>query len=89
MQNKSRKLILKVFEKEKVYIIKYILSNLNEFTFLSVMHIQSKLKIALSEACKNLQIQILKFIIDILSKNVQINDDTIILHNDKIKIYKL
>ena len=39
MQNKSRKLMLKVFEKEKIYIIKYILSDLNEFTLLSAMHI--------------------------------------------------
>ena len=54
MQNKSRKLILKVFEKERVYIIKYILSNLNEFTLLSVIHIQSKSKITLLEVYKNL-----------------------------------
>jgi len=54
MQNKSRKLILKVFKKEKVYIIKYILNNFNEFALLSVMYIQSKLKITLSEAYKNL-----------------------------------
>jgi len=39
IQNKSRKLILKVFKKEKVYIIKYILNNLNEFILLSIMHI--------------------------------------------------
>jgi len=56
MQNKSEKLILKAFKKEKVYIVKYILNNLNEFTLLSVMHIQSKLKITFSEAYKNLQI---------------------------------
>ena len=54
MWNKSRKLILKAFKKEKVYIIKHILNNLNEFVLLSVMHIQSKSEIALSEACKNL-----------------------------------
>ena len=46
--------MLKVFKKERVYIIKYILNNFNEFTLLSVMHIQSKSKIVLSEACKNL-----------------------------------
>jgi len=54
MQNKSKKLMLKAFEKEKVYIVKYILNNLNEFTLLSVMHIQSKSEIALSEVYKNL-----------------------------------
>ncbi len=54
MQNKSRKLILEVSEKERVYIIKYILNNLNEFTLLSVMHVQSKSKITFSEVCKNL-----------------------------------
>ncbi len=54
MQNKSEKLILEAFKKEKVYIIKYILNDLNEFILLSVMHIQSKLKITFSEACKNL-----------------------------------
>jgi len=54
MQNKSRKLILKAFKKEEVYIIKYILNSLNEFALLSVMHIQNKLKITLLEACKNL-----------------------------------
>jgi len=54
MQNKSKKLMLKVSEKEKVYIVKYILNNLNEFTLLSVMHIQSKSEIALSEVYKNL-----------------------------------
>jgi len=48
--------MLKVFKKERVYIIKYILNNFNEFTLLSVMHIQSKLKITLLKACKNLQI---------------------------------
>ncbi len=54
MQNKSRKLMLKVFKKERIYIVKYILNNLNEFTLLSVMHIQSKSEITLSEVCKNL-----------------------------------
>ena len=39
MQNKSEKLMLKIFKKERVYIIKYILNNLNEFALLSVMHI--------------------------------------------------
>jgi len=53
MQNKSRKLMLKVFKKEQIYIIKHILNNLNEFTLLSVMHIQSKSKIALLKVCKN------------------------------------
>jgi len=54
MQNKNRKLILKVFKKERVYIVKYILNNLNEFALLSIIHTQSKSKITLSEACKNL-----------------------------------
>ena len=54
MQNKSKKLMLEASEKEEIYIIKYILNNLNEFTLLSVMHVQSKLKITLSEAYKNL-----------------------------------
>ncbi len=54
MQNKNEKLMLKAFKKEEVYIVKYILNNLNEFTLLSVMHIQSKSEIALSEVCKNL-----------------------------------
>jgi len=49
MQNKSKKLILEAFKKEKVYIIKYILNNLNEFVLLSVMHVQSESKITLSE----------------------------------------
>ncbi len=53
MQNKSKKLMLEAFKKERVYIIKYILSNFNEFALLSIMYIQSKLKIALSEVCKN------------------------------------
>jgi len=39
MQNKSRKLMLKVSEKKRVYIVKYILSNFNEFALLSVMYI--------------------------------------------------
>ncbi len=56
MQNKSKKLMLKAFKKERVYIIKYILMNFNEFALLSVMHIQSKLKITLSEIYKNSQI---------------------------------
>jgi len=54
MQNKSRKLMLKVFKKERIYIVKYILNNLNEFTLLSVIHIQSKSEVTLSEVCKNL-----------------------------------
>jgi len=54
MQNRSEKLILKAFKKKKVYIIKYILNNFNEFVLLSVMYTQSKSEIALSEACKNL-----------------------------------
>ena len=54
MQNKSRKLMLKISKKERVYIIKHILSNLNEFTLLSVMHIQSKSEITLLKICKNL-----------------------------------
>ncbi len=53
MQNKSRKLILEIFKKEEVYIIKYILNDFNEFALLSVMYIQSKSKITLLEACKN------------------------------------
>jgi len=53
-QNKSRKLILKIFKKKEVYIIKHILNNLNEFILLSVIHIQSKLKITLLEVYKNL-----------------------------------
>ncbi len=39
MQNKSEKLILKAFKKERVYIVKHILNNLNEFVLLSIMHI--------------------------------------------------
>ncbi len=39
MQNKSEKLILEAFKKEKVYIVKHILNDLNEFALLSVMHI--------------------------------------------------
>jgi len=39
MQNKSKKLMLKAFKKEEVYIIKYILNDLNEFTLLFIMHI--------------------------------------------------
>ncbi len=70
MQNKSRKLMLKVFKKERVYIIKYILNNLNEFALLSIINIQSKLKITFLKVCKNLQIQILRFITDTLIKNV-------------------
>ncbi len=54
MQNKSEKLILKAFKKEEVYIVKHILNDFNEFALLSVMHIQSKSKITLSEVCKNL-----------------------------------
>ncbi len=54
MQNKSEKLMLKAFKKEEVYIIKYILNNLNEFVLLSVIHIQSESEIALSKVCKNL-----------------------------------
>ncbi len=89
MWNKSKKLILKAFKKERVYIIKYILNNFNEFALLSVMHIQSKLKITLLKVYKNLQIQISEFTIDILSENMQINDDTAMSYNNKIKIYRL
>jgi len=39
MQNKSKKLMLKAFKKEKVYIVKYILNDLNKFTLLFAMHI--------------------------------------------------
>ncbi len=39
IQNKSEKLILKAFKKEKVYIVKYVLNDLNEFALLSVMYI--------------------------------------------------
>jgi len=39
MQNKSRKLMLKAFKKEEVYIVKHILNNLDEFTLLFVMHV--------------------------------------------------
>jgi len=56
MQNKIKKLMLKAFKKERIYIIKYILNNLNEFTLLSVMYIQSESKITLLKVCKNLQI---------------------------------
>jgi len=69
MQNKSRKLMLEVFKKEKVYIVKYILNDLNEFILLSAIYIQSKSKITLWEVYKNLQIQILRFITDTLSEN--------------------
>ncbi len=54
MQNKSKKLMLKTSEKKKVYIIKYILNDFNEFALLSVMHIQSKSKITLLKVYKNL-----------------------------------
>ncbi len=54
MQNKSKKLMLKAFKKKEVYIIKYILNDLNEVTLLSTIHIQSKSEIILSEICKNL-----------------------------------
>ncbi len=56
MWNKSKKLMLKASEKEEVYIVKHILSDLDEFALLSVMHVQSESKITLSEACKNLQV---------------------------------
>ncbi len=46
--------MLKASEKERVYIIKYILNNLNEFILLSVMHVQSKSKITLFKVYKNL-----------------------------------
>ncbi len=39
MQNKSRKLMLKVFKKEKVYIVKYILNSFNEFALFFVIYI--------------------------------------------------
>jgi len=39
MQNKSKKLMLKAFKKEEVYIVKHILNDLNEFVLLSVIHI--------------------------------------------------
>ncbi len=70
MQNKNKKLILEAFKKEKVYIVKHILSDLNEFTLLFIIYIQSKSKITLLKTYKNLQIQISKFITDIFSKNV-------------------
>ncbi len=62
--------MLKVFKKKRVYIIKYILNNLNKFILLSIMHIQSKLKITLSKIYENLQIQILRFTTDTFSENV-------------------
>ncbi len=46
--------MLKAFKKERIYIVKHILNDFNEFVLLSAMHIQSKSEIALSEACKNL-----------------------------------
>lgn len=72
MQNKSVKLMLKASEKEEVYIVKHISSDLDEFALLSVMHVQSELKVTLSEACENLQIQTFKFTTNTLSENVQI-----------------
>jgi len=56
MQNKSKKLMLEASKKERIYIVKYILNNFNEFTLLSVIYIQSESKITLLKACKNLQI---------------------------------
>jgi len=56
IQNKSKKLMLKVFKKERIYIIKYILNDFNEFILLSAIHIQSKSEITLLKVCKNLQI---------------------------------
>ena len=39
MQNKNEKLMLEASEKEEVYIVKYILNNLNEFALLLIIHI--------------------------------------------------
>ncbi len=46
--------MLEAFKKEEVYIIKYILNNFNEFALLSIIYVQSKSEITLSEVCKNL-----------------------------------
>jgi len=48
MQNRHDRLILKVSEREEVYIVKHIFKNLDEFTLLSVMFTQHKLEVALS-----------------------------------------
>ncbi len=38
MYNKYSKTIIEVLEQDKVYIIKYIVKSLNEFTLISVMY---------------------------------------------------
>ena len=89
MQNKSRKLMLEASEEGGVYIVKHISSSLDEFALLSVMHVQSEPEITLPEACKNLQIQTSEFTIDTFSEDVQMNDDTVMSHDDKVKTYRL
>jgi len=89
MQNKSKKLMLEASEEGRVYIVKHISSGLDEFALLSAMHVQSKPKITLSEACENLQVQIPESTIDTLSEDVQMNDDTVMSHDDKAKTYRL
>ena len=58
MQNKHDRIIIKVFEQNKVYIVKHIAKNLNEFVLLFVIYTSFNLKITLSATKLNINSQI-------------------------------
>ncbi len=89
MRNKSGKLMLEASEEGGVYIVKHISSGLDEFALLSAMHVRSEPEIALPGACENSQVQTPGSTIDTPSEDAQMNDDTVMSHDDKAKTYRL
>jgi len=84
MYNKHSKTIIEVLEQDKVYIIKYIVKNLNEFALIFAVY-TSHLKIIFSATASNasLYIQTHKHNLMINFLNI----DTALL-NRKIKTYR-
>ena len=79
--------MIEVFEQNRVYIVKHITKNLNEFVLLFVIHTLFNLKITLpaTELNINSQTQIHEFL-----AQTEVSSITDIISLDKkIKIYKL
>ncbi len=85
MYNKYSKTIIEVLEQDKVYIIKYIVKSLNEFTLISVMytlHSETVFSVIALNASSYVQIYKHNLMINFLD----INSASL---NKKIKTYKL
>ena len=85
MYNKYSKTIIEVLEQDKVYIIKYIVKSLNEFTLISVMytlHSETVFSVIALNASSYVQIYEHNLMINFLD----INSASL---NKKIKTYKL